>query len=170
MEDTNVIPATKKKADTKAVSKKSLISAPKPDVELPVGVEDQIVIKKQAYATSENNLAKLKRGREIRAAKIEEKKALEARIEPMKPKEVAPPFQVAEVIKKRKPYAKDTIKSELAEMKALLKEKAVPVPVAEPVPVIKEVIKEVPVPVVKEVIKERVVSGSALLDKMFFNR
>jgi hypothetical protein len=167
MEDTSV----KKISNTKPIGK--LITDTRPDIALPVAISDMPTIealpKKVRKPTSESTLLALKRGRELRAAKIEAKReAKRATSEPAVP--VAKPEPV-EVIKEKK--VKQSIKGDLAELKSLLIEKQAVAPVvAEPVvrevPVVKEVVREVPV--VKEVVREVVLSGSALLDNLFFKR
>jgi len=146
------------------------------DAKLPPPVTKPPKVKKPATDIQKANMAKgweaLKARREALA------KAREEGTEPpAQPPKKAKPI-VAPTIKPRNPTHISIVHKELEELKSFVRdnmkptekivEKEVPVDRVVEKIVDREVIKEVPVERVVE--KEKVLSGSALLDKLFFNK
>ena len=119
-------------------------------------------------AVSEKGFAALKARREAIA------KAKAEGVEYVPPPKMPIEAIVEKIVKKRSTVKAPTqvalVSKELAEVKEMLLKQMKPAEVPAPIEkeVIKEVIKEVPVERVVE--REKVLSGSALLDKLFFNR
>jgi hypothetical protein len=146
------------------------------DVKLPPPVTKPPKVKKPATESQKANMAKgweaLKARREALA------KAKEEGTEPPPPKKekVLIPKQAPRV--QRNPSNISKVHKELEDLKTFVRDNMKPTEriVEKEVPVDRfvdrEVIKEVPVERVREVIveREKVLSGSALLDRMFFNK
>ena len=134
--------------------------------------EPDMPVPKKKRVPNEKQLEALKRGREAAMARFDElrKKRAEMPEEEVVAKPSPIVRQPAGVRKPKepKPRMTDVVKNEIAELRGLITQQQKPVEV----PVVKEVVKEVPVvkEVVREVVKERVLTGSELLDRVFFNR
>lgn len=139
---------------------------------MPTPEPDILPSPKKKRPCNEKQLEALKRGREAAMARFDElrKKRAEMPQEEAVAKPAPVPREPAVTRKPREPKVRmtDMVKSEIAELKGLLTQQQKPVEV----PVVKEIVKEVPVvkEVVREVIKERVMTGSEMLDRLFFNR
>jgi hypothetical protein len=142
------------------------------------------VVKKEKRKMNEKQMAGLRKGMEMMKAKRQEREQFEEKQKkgeipadaprpvpaPKPPKVVkvsapAPPPEVIQVERKKRvdkaKIAVDDVKSELASLRAELSAMKKP---AE----IKEVVKEVSVPVERIVEKTKVLSGSELLNSIFF--
>lgn len=137
-----------------------VISSPEPDMPVP----------KKKRPCNEKQLEALKRGREQAMLRFDELRKKRAEM-PEEEVVAKPPPIVRQPDGVRKPRVvpqrvTDVVKNEIAELRGLITQQQ------QQKPVEKEVIKEVPVvkEVVREVVKERVLTGSDLLDRVFFNR